>query len=710
MGQAESAGAGGNAKVEDRYYKQKIKLGQGSFGTVWRAVDRTNERVVAMKELNKAEMPKRGVTREDVKREVELMKAVRHENITILYDTFEDRDFISLALEYCDGGDFGDKVKERGMNLTETECADYMAQICGAIQALQAKTIVHRDIKPDNFMVSGTGDKSVLKLTDFGLACFLTRGKLLQDKCGTPAFMAPEQVLLKSGKSRGYSFPCDMWAAGITMYMLMFGGRHPFLTPTNQLDDQALLAGRQDFRESSQPSGGFLDGLLGGAGSSKMRFTEQARQVCTAMVQPNAASRLTPEDALKHPWIASGLIRRRSSSDVSKAASRPMQNGAEASTPVAAKAATPTNAAAQRRASDPNVIAQQQAMARELEAAKARNMSLETKNANLQNALKVNQQRQIMVPPQTQVPQALQKPGALRIGLRCRYYSSSYGWIPAVVQGINDQDSTFNLDARQHAAPMNISPMDKPSCNEDIWPAGTWVTYESSSHGVLPGIVHSHNPGDCTYNLDVREHAAADKIRARIGEGAGGSTPMAGGDEMRTEGCQWRAAPDGMRTEKTSNPQGGFDPEASQSPMDGGHGAYYQQQPHVQRATTPSAQAQAGPQARPPDGSKCFVLEQQSGYQAETLPAIIEGYTQSDGSYSVLVMPQGARRRQQVRPEMIRAPNTSADAWQPGTQVCYESASLGTWLPAVIVSFNVGNSTYNLDVRENANPQQIRPR
>jgi len=118
MGQAESGAAGGNAKVEDRYYKQKIKLGQGSFGTVWRAVDRTNERVVAMKELNKAEMPKRGVTRDDVKREVELMKAVKHENITILYDTFEDREFISLALEYCDGGDFGDKVKERGMNLT----------------------------------------------------------------------------------------------------------------------------------------------------------------------------------------------------------------------------------------------------------------------------------------------------------------------------------------------------------------------------------------------------------------------------------------------------------------------------------------------------------------------------------------------------------------------------------------------------------------
>jgi len=690
MGQAESGAAG--AKVEDRYYKQKIKLGQGSFGTVWRAVDRSNERVVAMKELNKAEMPKRGVTREDVKREVELMKAVRHENITILYDTFEDRDFISLALEYCDGGDFGDKVKERGMNLTETECADYMAQICGAIQALAGKTIVHRDIKPDNFMVSGIGDKSVLKLTDFGLACFLTRGRLLQDRCGTPAFMAPEQVLLKSGKSRGYSFPCDMWAAGIAMYMLMFGGRHPFLTPSNSLDEQMLLQGRLDFRESTQPSGGFLDGLLGGAsGAGKMRFSEKARQVCTAMVQPNAASRLTPEDALKHPWIAAGLSRRRSSSDAGKAVSRPVQNGGY---PEATAAATAAQATA----------------AREHEAAKARIASLTAKNAHLQNALAVNQQRQTVSaqPPRTQVPQASQKPGPLRIGLRCRYYSSSYGWMPGVVQGMNDQDSTFNLDIRQHAVPNNISPIDKPACNEDIWPAGTLVTYESGSHGVLPGIVHSHNPGDCTYNLDVREHAVADKIRARIGDGAGASTPTPGGDEIAF-GHQKTTNAGGMRTEKN-----GCDPEAQPATMDGGGtvglGAYYQQQqPNIMRVPTPTGAPLPGGQARPPDGSKCFVLEQQNGY-SETLPAIIEGYNQSDGSYSLLVSPQGMRRRQQSRPEMIRATNTPADAWAPGTQVFYESASLGTWLPAVIVSFNVGNSTYNLDVRENANPQQIRPR
>jgi hypothetical protein len=271
------------------------------------------------------------------------------------------------------------------------------------------------------------------------------------------------------------------------------------------------------------------------------------------------------------------------------------------------------------------------------------------------------------------------------------------------VVGMNEQDGTFNLDVRQHAAPNNMSPIDKPTCNEDIWPAGTWVTYESGTHGLLPGLVQSHNPADGTYNLDVREHAPVDRMRARIGDGS--PTASSGGDgtpygHQQTANAQMGG--DGMRTEKQF--------EATYAPP-GGDGACYQQQPpNMMRVPTPTDNgAPSSMQARPADGSKCFVVEHGSGYP-EVLPAIIEGFNQSDGSYSLLVEPQKVRRRQQVRPEMIRATNTPADAWPPGTQVFYESASLGTWLPAVIVSFNGANSTYNLDVRENANPQQIRTR
>lgn len=91
--------------------------------------------------------------------------------------------------------------------------------------------------------------------------------------------------------------------------------------------------------------------------------------------------------------------------------------------------------------------------------------------------------------------------------------------MPAVVEGYNEDDGTYNLDVRQHARPENISPAADVSAAE-AWPAGTLVYYESSSvRQWLPGVVLSYNEGEHggegTYNLDLRDCAAVDRIRPR---------------------------------------------------------------------------------------------------------------------------------------------------------------------------------------------------
>jgi serine/threonine protein kinase len=694
MGQQEStpgaAGGGGatRQKIEDKYFLQKVKLGQGSFGTVWRAVDRTNDRVVAVKQLEKAQMPKRGVSRKDIEREVELIKAVRDENVTKLYDYYEDDKSIYLALEYCDGGDFGDKVKERGMNLREEDAQDWMAQICSAIRALHAKGICHRDIKPDNFMVAGV----TLKLSDFGLACFLPRGKLLTDKCGTPAFMSPEQMRLghrnPNQASRGYSFPCDMWAAGISMYMLMFGGRHPFLTAANQLDEQMLLQGRLDFTMTAQPTGGFFGGLLGGP-AGNLRFSDGARSMCKRMVEPAVERRITAEDALRDRWLAD-LKRRASTTSVRSGEATPQgrQTANSAVQPEVARRPSASDNAAQFHLQQQQLV-QQQAAAKAAED-QQRIRSLERKITQLQQEQPA-QNALPLVPPKTSVPQ---KGGVLRPGLRCRYQSGSWGWMPGFVQSTNDQDGTFNLDVRQHAVPEKIAPIDQPSEQNDVWPNGTWVWYQSTSMAnSLPGVILGYNAGDNTYNLDVREHAAIDRIRARIGE-----TPPSFEDPGRPF--------DGMRTEKA---QGATDFEGYMpSPPLQAQPPVPVQAMAVERPDNTHGQQlqrQSSSQPRPPDGSKCLLQ-----HQGQLILSIIEGFNQSDGTYSLLVDPSASRRRQQVRPENIRAPRDVADAWPPGTGVMYESSSFGNWFPGVIISFNTSSGTYNLDVREGAQPDRVRPR
>jgi hypothetical protein len=100
-------------------------------------------------------------------------------------------------------------------------------------------------------------------------------------------------------------------------------------------------------------------------------------------------------------------------------------------------------------------------------------------------------------------------------GVKCRYESSNYGWMNAVVESYNESDGTYDLDVRRHAWLDKISP-EKEVRAMEAWPPGTLATYHSSSvNEWLAAVVVSFNETDSTYNLDVRDHADIDRIRAR---------------------------------------------------------------------------------------------------------------------------------------------------------------------------------------------------
>mmetsp|Transcript_55226 Transcript_55226/g.103533 ORF Transcript_55226/g.103533 Transcript_55226/m.103533 type:complete len:381 (-) Transcript_55226:118-1260(-) len=277
--------------VDDAYFQQKVKLGQGGFGTVYRAVDRSTNEFVAVKQIDKLQSYWQGAKRSEIQLEIDILRTCDHSNITKLHNYFEDRQGISIVIEYCDGGDLDDKLKERGWQVQEPEAAAWTRQICSAIAHLHAKGICHRDIKPGNFMLA----QGVLKLSDFGFAIFLAKGATTTEDVGTPAYMAPEQQDLKKGK--GYGHPVDVWAAGCTMHMLVSGGRHPFVKLTNgkkTLDMAKLHSGSLDFGVS------MLGGLMG---STFQQASPQARSLCHRMVCPDAEKRLTAEQVLQDPWL-----------------------------------------------------------------------------------------------------------------------------------------------------------------------------------------------------------------------------------------------------------------------------------------------------------------------------------------------------------------------------------------------------------------------
>ncbi|CAK9034501.1 unnamed protein product [Durusdinium trenchii] len=276
--------------VEDLYFPQKVKLGQGGFGTVWRAIDRKTNRFVAVKQIDKLKAYWQGAKRSELLMEIDILRACNHLNVTKLYNCFEDSATISIAMEYCDGGDLDDKLKERGWKVPEEQAARWMHQICSAIGHLHARNICHRDIKPGNFMLA----MDVLKLSDFGFATFLKKEETSMEDVGTPAFMAPEQHLLKKGSRSGYGHPVDVWAAGCTLHMLISGGRHPFVKGKSTLDMPNLLEGNLDFGLS------MFGDLMGSE--------TPARSLCRRMVCPDLKTRLTIEETLTDPWLQASVL------------------------------------------------------------------------------------------------------------------------------------------------------------------------------------------------------------------------------------------------------------------------------------------------------------------------------------------------------------------------------------------------------------------
>jgi len=614
-------------RIEDKYFIQKVKLGQGSFGTVWRAVDLRTNNVVAVKQLDKAAMPRRGVRREDIEREITVMKAVQHDNITRLLDTVEDQRSIYLALEYCSGGDFGDKVKERGNQLTEPEAADWVLQIVSAIHALHSKGICHRDIKPDNFMVHGEAD--TLKLSDFGLALFLPRGKLLVDKCGTPAFMSPEQHKLPR-HSRGYGYPCDMWAAGVSMYMLMLGGRHPFLNSSNQIDEKRLLGGTLNFSTGQ----GFF-----GFGAEDTRFSPLAKQLCRRMVEPQPDKRLSSEAALREPWLTEGDQRRAAAAAASPAA---------AGSPAVSPAPTPDpNAASSAAAS---------AMREAIRGSAVNTLGLgylfgATEDEDSQTRSRSQGDDQRLGRGQGR-GQGQDSAGQAATGSRGRSRTE-----PSSDGG----KLSFQVSLPSSWKPPSPSPemapsVSEPTPNEDV--GGENEELRREIHALRQKVEQQQEA--------LLKQQALERRQQEVGQ----ALP---------------SVPEARRNSKGSVSGVPHWPSGS----NGGEG--------VLRYSS---------EGRLPVGAKCrFHGSSWSGW----MPAVVEGLNEEDGTYNLDV-----RSRADLNQISPRADVPASEAWMPGTLVLYESTSLRYWLPAIICSFNESNSdsegSYNLDVRECASVDRIRPR
>ena len=206
-------------------------IGKGGMGDVYKARHRKMERTVALKVINRGLVQKAEAV-DRFHREVKAAAQLSHRNIVTSHDADQAGDFHFMVMEYVDGVDLSQTVKDRGA-LPVAEACDYIRQAAIGLQHAHERGMVHRDIKPHNLMVTADG---IVKILDFGLASLAPEASEANDSdsaqtdltavgaiMGTPDFISPEQA----SDARQADIRSDIYSLGATLYYLL-SGRVPF--------------------------------------------------------------------------------------------------------------------------------------------------------------------------------------------------------------------------------------------------------------------------------------------------------------------------------------------------------------------------------------------------------------------------------------------------------------------------------------------------
>ena len=214
-------------------------------------------------------------------KEFRMCKNLDHPYICNVYEMFSHRNQIEIISEYCEGGDFTRMMKSK--NITELQAARYAYKIALALKYLNNLHISHRDIKPQNIMLTSMDPESSIKLIDFDL-CDIIRPDNFHDKVGTLPYAAPDVL------AGNFDRTCDIWSLGIIIYMMLrkvyLDKEYPFESSSNkELYDRILNYSPDKLK------------------LAKYTLSGSARDIMLKMLTRQSGQRLSATQLLEHPWL-----------------------------------------------------------------------------------------------------------------------------------------------------------------------------------------------------------------------------------------------------------------------------------------------------------------------------------------------------------------------------------------------------------------------
>ncbi|XP_076699647.1 death-associated protein kinase 1 isoform X2 [Callospermophilus lateralis] len=266
----------------DDYYDTGEELGSGQFAVVKKCREKSTGLQYAAKFIKKrrTKSSRRGVSREDIEREVSILKEIQHPNVITLHEVYENKTDVILILELVAGGELFDFLAEKE-SLTEEEATEFLKQILNGVCYLHSLQIAHFDLKPENIMLLDRNvPKPRIKIIDFGLAHKIDFGNEFKNIFGTPEFVAPEIVNYEP-----LGLEADMWSIGVITYILL-SGASPFLGDTKQETLANVSAVNYEFEDEYFSNTSAL-----------------AKDFIRRLLVKDPKKRMTIQDSLQHPWI-----------------------------------------------------------------------------------------------------------------------------------------------------------------------------------------------------------------------------------------------------------------------------------------------------------------------------------------------------------------------------------------------------------------------
>ncbi|CAE7883471.1 gloB [Symbiodinium microadriaticum] len=284
-------------KLSDTYqdYNMVNLVGEGRNGAVFIVQHKVSEQYYACKVLHKAEQDSSAL-----RAEIKNLRMLDHPNVVRLYEVNEDAEAVFLLMEYCCGGDLFSLVTESPKgHLPENVARSFAEQMLNALAYCHSMGIVHRDVKPENFLLEGRLEEdagATLKLADFGIAthirCPESQGEGQVN--GSVPYMAPElfskrwsSLVRDSQGDRHALAASDLWSCAIVIYVMLSGD---------------LPYGSDEYRIASGEPPDFSKEVW-------QTVSPEAIDLIRKLLQPEVEERWTAPQALRHEWFTAKTTR-----------------------------------------------------------------------------------------------------------------------------------------------------------------------------------------------------------------------------------------------------------------------------------------------------------------------------------------------------------------------------------------------------------------